>query len=317
MSEYPDILKRMEFALVNFHLEFVEACRFDMAASMRLRRDLRAALGRALSASEEGAQGGLFRDLFDPPLPSDPLALKRYQRPGPPFALLPRAADWKDYRQGESLAIRCSFWGKGILLLELFGRVLEALGPRGLHMGQGPFRLAGIDALDASGSPSVIWRPGDDLRGLAPPFQDAGWWVDTALGEASGLVVQMLTPARLISRGRPVFKAGFQAMFPFILRRVTSMAYTHCGLELVHDPRILFESSDLVVQRGNRLRWQDWRQLEGEERIQDLGGLMGDLELEGEALCDVAWILSLGSLMNIGKGAAYGAGRFNLWRKTG
>jgi hypothetical protein len=45
---------------------------------------------------------------------------------------------------------------------------------------------------------------------------------------------------------------------------------------------------------------------------QDLGGIIGSVRLEGETLQSVFGILRVGSLMNVGKGAAFGAGCFRL-----
>ncbi len=312
MADIPDLLKHVEFSLVSFRLEFLEPCRYDMPAALRLRRDLRAAAGFAMTTRNGGGDDQLFRSLFDPPLPADPLALRRYQRPGPPFAFLPRPANWGDYEAGDCLDLEFSFWGKGIQQLAGFARVLAALGRAGLHMGQGPFELIGIGATDPAGTFCPLWIPGEDPDALAPPIQDACWWLETVLAEPKEVVLEFMTPARLISRGRPLFRGNFTNIFPFILRRISSVAYAHCGIELTSDPKLLLDFCRKIEEIDNRLEWTDWRQLEGEVNAQELGGLMGSVKIGGDKLGELAWILQLGSLMNLGKGAAFGAGNYRL-----
>jgi hypothetical protein len=74
----------------------------------------------------------------------------------------------------------------------------------------------------------------------------------------------------------------------------------------------LLATADGVHEVQNALRWQDWRTLEGGVAAQELGGIIGSVRLEGENLQSLFGILRVGSLMNVGKGAAFGAGCFRL-----
>jgi hypothetical protein len=46
--------------------------------------------------------------------------------------------------------------------------------------------------------------------------------------------------------------------------------------------------------------------------LTELGGICGQLRLKGQLPDDLIDLLRLGSLMNIGKGAAYGAGSYRF-----
>jgi hypothetical protein len=297
----------IEFALLHFHLEFQERFRLSLAELLRLRRELLMAAGQTLGdrTSER------FQALFDPPLPDDPVALRRFQRPSPPFALLPHPDPERDFDGGDRLEITVSFWGRGVHLVGDFARVLQALGKIGFHRGQGTFELVAIEAEDSSGNRVTIWREQEGFHLLTPPINEVGWWLNR-VAEPATVVLEFLTPARLLSQGRPLFKLNFRRLFPFILRRVTSMLYTHCGREVVDEPGRLLAAADGVYEVQNALCWQDWRTLEGVGAAQDLGGIIGSVRLEGETLQSVLGILRVGSLMNVGKGAAFGAGCFRL-----
>jgi hypothetical protein len=297
----------IEFALLHFHLEFQERFRLNVAELLRLRRELLVAAGETLG----GNSSERYKSLFDPPLPTDPVALRRFQRPSPPFAFLLHPEPGRNFDAGDRFEISVSFWGRGVHSVSDFARVLQALGKRGIYRGQGPCELVTIEADDASGNRVTIWREREGFHLLAPPVNEISWWLKS-VADPTAVDLEFLTPARLLSQGRPLFRLDFRRLFPFILRRVTSMLYTHCGREVVDDPGWLLSAADRVHEVRNTFSWQDWRTLEGEGQTQDLGGIMGSVRLEGENLQRLIWVLRLGSLMNVGKGAAFGAGVFRL-----
>ena len=91
------------------------------------------------------------------------------------------------------------------------------------------------------------------------------------------------------------------------------MLYAHCHFELVDDPARVLELAEQVDMLENHLEWQDWRQLGSDPQTQQpLGGLMGTVRLQGTALVDLLPVLELGTLMNLGKNAAYGAGLLSI-----
>lgn len=307
MTESFALSPHVEFSLIHFHLEFQESYWLTLEALLRLRRDLQSAARQVLG--ERGEEG--FVALFDPPLPVDPFALRRFQRPGPPFVIIPDVEQQGDYDAGDRFVLRVTFWGEGIRLLGDFARVLQGLGRLGLHRGEGLFELVAVDSEDSAGNRSPLWQEGKAMLELAPTVIDLRWWLN-GFSEASSVVLEFLTPARLLSQGRPLFKIDFRRLFPFILRRVGSMLYAHCGAEVIDDPESLLAAAALTDEMENRLRWQDWRTLVGPEQAQDLGGVIGSVRLGGEGLSEVLQILRAGTLLNVGKGASFGTGSFRL-----
>lgn len=304
MTDSFALSSQVEFSLIHFHLEFQEPYRLTLEALLRLRRNLQSAARQILG--EEG-----YVALFESPLPADPFALRRIQRPGPPFAIIPDTKQEGDYDTGERFLLRATFWGKGIRFLSDFAKVLQGLGKLGLHRGEGLFELVAIDSEDSTGNHYPIWQEGKSLFDLSPTINDLRWWLQ-GFSESASVVLEFLTPARLMSKGRPLFRTDFRGLFPFILRRVGSMLYAHCGSEAIRDPGALLASAALTHELENRLRWQDWRTLVGPEQTQELGGVVGSIRLGGEGLPEVLPILRIGTLLNVGKGAAFGTGSFSL-----
>lgn len=300
------LLRHLEFSRLVFCCEFQEAYTLSLEAFLRLRRNLM----HAASLLGEG-EGGV-KLLFKPAPPSDPVARRRVQKPAPPFAVIPPPTLPLKLDAGDTLELRVVFVGAGIQLAPMWASVLQALGKAGFHRGEGVFELEAVKSIDASGAQGTIWLAGTPLEELTPVIQDAGWYLESCSLAPNGVILEFLTPARLLSRGRPLFRADFSSLFPFILRRVTSMAYAHGGLDLLRDPAPVVEGASGLECGRNTLEWSDWRSLEGDAGSHDLGGLTGRVEVAGAALSDIFWILQLAQLLNLGRGAPYGAGHFRL-----
>lgn len=302
----------VEFAVLHFHFECARDTTLTLQGLLQLRRELHRT-ARALFALEgnEASAQTQFQALFDPPLAIDPVAQRRYQRPGPPFVLAIDPAAARDYQAGSTWELKVVFWGQGGQLAGDFARVLQALARAGFGPGIEGGELVAIETEDASGERCQIWQEGQPLQRLTPIYCELDWRLAN-WPQGADWRLEFLTPARLLSSGRPLFRPDFAKMFPFILRRVTSMCHAHCGQELLADPGPLLQAAPRVEQREKTLLWTDWRSLDRGTELFDLGGLMGGVTLSGEALDEVVWVLQVGSLLNLGKGAAFGAGAFQL-----
>jgi hypothetical protein len=311
MIEYPEAISSLEFVCARFVFEFQEPFDLDLERMLRLRRDLRTTAQQVLDATDDGSTA--FTDLFDPPLATDPVALKRFQRPGPAFVLQPDPQQCRRLDCGDSMDLRVIFWGKGMTRLSHFARVLQMLGHKGLHSGEGHFELIEIFAENAAEEDVELWSFGQPLDALTPPLIPLAWHLDRKIGEDYSLLLEFVTPARLISHGRPLFTPAFDQLFPFVLRRVSSMIHAQFGVEFVDDPQRYKEISRTQVHEvENSLVWRDWRTLDGCAARHDLGGVSGTLEIAGEGLKEITWILRVGALMNLGKGASFGAGFYRI-----
>lgn len=312
MSRSGSFRQGVEFAILHFRFEFSQSTLLSRQSLLQLRRELHRS-ARHLFALEgnEAAARSQFQALFDPPLALDPVAQRRYQRPGPPLVLAIDPADAGDYHAGDPWTLKVLFWGQGAQYAADFARVLQCSARRGFGPGVESCELVAIESEDASGLRAPLWQEGQPLQRLTPVFCDLDWWL-ADWPQGCDLRLEFQTPARILSAGRPVFRSNLAKLFPFILRRVTSMCHAHCGLDLLDDPAPLLRASNLVAERENTLVWTDWRCLDRGTELFDLGGLMGGLTLTGAAVEELAWVLQVGSLLNLGKGAAFGAGVFQL-----
>ncbi len=307
----PQELERVEYAQVYFHLEIGGYFDLPPFGLLQLRRELQQAL-KILLAEGQVDDPQQARSLLCPELPIDPRLRRLVQKPAPAFVLKPDISRHGLIEPKERLILPVVFVGTGLKQVALFSQLLETLGPLGLYHGSGQFCLDGVEAEDASGLRAMLWTKGDVRRSLMPPISDLYWWSQRQRSGGEQLVLEFSTPLRLLRQNKPVFKPKFSDIFPFLLRRVTALLASHGNLEIAVDPQLLIQQAGQIDVVANQLQWQDWRRLTGQETAQDLGGLLGELHLQGPGLAEILWLLQLGSLFSLGKGASYGAGQYSL-----
>jgi len=302
-------LSRIEFATLRFSLRFEAGFWLSWEAFSSLRRRFR----ELMSCLDPACARLLDEHLFPPPF-TDPEMARRHRRPAPALVLRTAPSDLRLYREKETLVLEVVFLGRGIAAITPFCRLLSELGRRGISDGRGRFELEGAVGLDPSGQeqPVSVF----ELEQPPVPLNDALWYLEGLPDPAFGLKLCFETPARLMQGGKPLFRPDFAGIFPFILRRVTSMIQAHCDIDLIEKPVRLMESASEIRQSRNNLKWEDWRRLQRPGAAMEMGGLCGSLHLEGEALAQLMPVLALGQLLQVGKGAAFGAGRLKLgdWR---
>jgi hypothetical protein len=308
---FPPELHQIDYLRAVFHLQFREDFILGPEIPLRLRRDLQ----RAERYAAERAGGRSSSSLLSPPLPDDPVALRRFQKPGPPFTLHPSLDPAGFYRTGACWRLPVLFFGRGVQQLAPFCDLLMTLGELGLHKCAGRFDVVAIEAESASGHPETIWQKGENLENLQVPINTLGYRLELSAVSGEAVRLTMQTPARLISASRPLFRPTFLQVLPFILRRVTSVLYA-CGTLELADAEGLLQAAGRVQETRSTLAWRDWRTLDGGEERVDLGGIVGSATLSGDGLPDILWLLNIGALCNMGKGATYGAGHYLLSKES-
>ena len=306
----PAELQQVDYAQLYFHLEVDNYFDLPPLGLLQLRRELAQAL-KSLQPTLDPLLTLQLKELLHPSL-ADPLLRKQFKQPAPGFVLAPDPARQGLFQPKERIVLPVLLIGSVLTKFNLLVQLFDQLGRQGLYHGTGQFRLAALESEDATGQRSIFWRAGETWTALQFPVSDLRWWLEMQPQLALQAEIELITPMRLQSRGKPLFQVDFAIFFPFLLRRVTAMLACHAGVEPVVDPAGLIARAGQVKTIVNRLRWTDWRQLNGIERQQDLGGLLGSLQVAGPALPDLAWLLHLGRLLHLGKGAAYGTGRYLL-----
>lgn len=313
--ERPPELAGADCSRIRFYLDFLSPCTLPAGALLRLRRPLRRAAGLAFQADSDGGRERSAR-LFDPSPSFDPVASRKFQKPAPPFVICPSVLAARSLDVGDRLELEVLFVGAGIPSIGDFLACLEVLGQNGLSQGEGRFEVTEAASLGLQGETRLCWR--QTTRGDEAPVPDVHT-LEMLLQEVGSLSpplrLEMMTPARLVSREQVLRSPTFPQLFAFMLRRVTSMLHAHCHVELLQAPQEVEALQALAAQvkvSSAAWEWRDWREMGAGRPIETIGGTVGSLRLAGPEWENLAWVLGLGALFGIGKGAAYGAGRYGL-----
>lgn len=296
-SYLPDI----EFIEISFHYQLETPRILPLFPELLLRSSLH-------QTGLEVLDPDPFERLFTPPLPDDPTALRRYQRPAPPFAFCPQP-DNQISTAVDQRIISCHLFGGGIELLDPLVKTMAGIQPFVFANRQREGQLTTVSAADASGNTVTLWQKGM-TKCIEPPRITAAWRFDT-LPTSTEWCLEFFTPTRLLVKKKPLFRPAFRHILPFILRRVTALCYFCNHIEMTGATELLKLSAGIKEEAGE-WRWHDWRSHPGDGILSELGGGYGQLRLKGDLPDDLIDLLRLGSLMNIGKGAAYGAGAYRL-----
>ena len=307
----PPELQRVEYVKLYFHLEMVTFYNLPKLALLQLRRELQQAL-KTFSTLDDGDFSGSIEKLLKPSRSNDPVVKRLVQMPAPAMIMSPSILRQEEFNSKQMIVLPVIFIGSGIEAISSFVDLLQHLGSRGIYHGCGQFQLSTIEAEDGSGWRSVLDFDGHSFEHLIPPVCNLIWWLERQEHLVGLIKFEIISPMRILKDGKPVFKADFADIFPFILRRVMALLTSHAGVELPLDMEHLIAIAGRIKASENRLKWQDWRTLKGNFEAQNLGGLMGHLCIDGDELPELIWLLQLGTMFNCGKGAAYGAGQFRL-----
>lgn len=296
--DYPDILRQGEFALVRFSLGLHQDGCLTLGELLGLRP-------RLMATRCDGHER--LAELFAPPLSADPSAVRRFQKPAPGCVFIPDPACAGDVYAGDRLLLEGLFLGTAI---QSIGDMLAALQALGRRQGLGAgvrFDVTGAETLGPDGGFRTLWHPRAGDAELVPQLVRLDQWLERSWPARVPVACRFMTPARLVARGRVLRRPRFDQLFPFMLRRVTAMLYCWCGLEPITAPDSLLNAARRVDADWRDIRWVDWREA-GEGAV--VGGLTGTVSLDGSGVDELLWVVLLASLFGVGKGAAFGAGRF-------
>ncbi len=309
IPDWPDALQKVDIVKARFALDFLSPCTVQPANFIKLFRTLRHA-GRQMLDSNDALAVRQWEALFQPALSDDPVARRKFQKPAPALVMTMPVAQKTFIDIGDRLECEVLFIGAGIPLIHVFLSNLIQLGKLGMVFDEGYFEVTEVYSPNNGQPESHAWRQGEPLDSLTCTVQPLAWLVNQDR-VPDRLTISYETPVRLMVDGRPLRKPHFRQVFPFMLRRVTSMLFAHSGIEILDEPSSLLENASRLEESETRLTWTDWRAIAGQQGLV-VGGFTGEMVLSGQAIEQIYWVLAVASLFGIGKGATYGAGRFGL-----
>lgn len=253
----------------------------------------------------------LYRSCIYPYLfetPPDPGVGKLTQYPAAPhpYVLIPDDHGGR-VAAGETLTVDVTLFGHGNRHLPYVIHAMDQAGQRGLSKDRGALALLRVTQADSAGWRS-IYAPGADFAPLpavvpiTPPCP-------------ARLTLHLLTPLRLNSEDRLVSQDRFRFhhLFSNLLRRISLLTAFHTDDPLETDFAGLTRAARALNLNVSRLRWHEWARFSSrQDTLVKMGGLVGEIGLEGAGLEPFWPYLWLGQWTHAGKGAVMGLGRYRI-----
>jgi len=286
---------------------------------------LRGALGYTLREAACSRPGGncpdcfLYRTcaypyLFNTPAPSEDF---RGNKVPAPYIIEPPLERSRLVDPGEEWSFGLILLGRATEYLPYFVVALDLWRKSGIGPARIPVRLARIEALDYTGSPTQLVFSGDDRQPKPPNGFSNGCDLAHQLA-ANGLLhetwarVRFEVMTRLTYRGRLVDTPEFHIVVRALLRRAADILHVHCSVQPRWDFKQLVRASKTVELVRDYTRWYDWERYSRRQRSRmKLGGIWGEADYRGD-LSQFRELLVLGSVMHVGKNATFGLGKISL-----
>lgn len=233
---------------------------------------------------------------------------------------------WRKYGHSDVFRIRLVLVGWAVTVASKLVNALGELGRAGLGRKRGRFVIerivcqqppeqeeqTGFRHSGQNHGTLVYSRETHEWR--QPQMAIPTCWAPQAWEGARSVLVRFCTPARVVSDGRAKSAPSFQELVRALLRRLSSLAYFHCGGPLELDfPRLAAEAGG-VTTAFEDLRWRAQSRFSSRQRQRvQMGGLVGSIVYRAhcaEALAPYLELLAAGTWLHVGKGAVMGLGQF-------
>jgi hypothetical protein len=241
------------------------------------------------------------------------------------------------FKPGDPMSFGLVLVGRAIDFTPYFAVALREMGRTGLGPGRARWRLDRIEDR-APGARRLLYDganederllcfptvqsfslpspPGERTSLHISPLPPAGEGKGEGDGLTSLLTLRFETPTRLRFGGHLTDKPEFHVLLRNLLRRLSALAFYHCGFTLDLDYRGLIQRAELVATRHADLKWADWERYSARQDARmSLGGFVGTATFEGD-LTPFAPFLRLGEILHVGKGTSFGLGKYRLVEAT-
>jgi CRISPR-associated endoribonuclease Cas6 len=258
--------------------------------------------------------------IFDTPIPDDAIRMRKYTRAPHPFILEPPLDTSTSYEHGSSLSFGLTLIGKAIDYLPYFIYTFERLGAdrgigKGMTFGSGRFRVESVCWVDGDGTEKPVYE--GSRKVLSNSFKpltvrDLCSHSDSASRTGRSITVNYLTPTRITFDQQLHVYPEFHVVIRNLLRRLSNLAYFHCGEELRLDFKGFIESAKQVETSDGDIQWRDWERYSARQDTRmKMGGFVGNVQYQGD-LAEFLPLLMLGEKIHVGKGTGFGLGRYEI-----
>ncbi|MRR08036.1 MAG: CRISPR system precrRNA processing endoribonuclease RAMP protein Cas6 [Deltaproteobacteria bacterium] len=249
------------------------------------------------------------RSVFAQKLSSDPVAVKRHQKPPLPFAFSfpvlrtpPNA--------GLTFEVRLALVGTATRFVTEFVAAIKILFAKHAERDELAAVVERVESLGYHDEPSLLYSEGQpaEIEDSLTLLTAEGLCDSRLLNNGTRIRLHLVTPLKIMREGKALRHFSFSIFMRTLMRRVSSLAAHYCDDSLSADFRWLASLCETVVVSNSSIRWVEWG---GGKQGGKLAGLTGEVTVVVVPEEFIPFLL-LGELLNVGKGAAFGLGRYSL-----
>jgi len=256
----------------------------------------------------------VYAAVFEPAPPADSAVLRKNAAIPTPFVIEPPPEARHAYAAGELLNFRLILVGQALGYLPHFLVAFRNLGELGLGEQRGRFRLQQVAAIHPWQDMSETLYADDRLHTLSQlTVTETEVATQAQKLPETPLDIHFLTPTRLQNAGQLVREGPpFAVLVKALLGRISSLAYFHCRTRWETDFRTWIDRAEAVQIEEAATGWDDWGRFSSRQQQHiNMGGLIGHNRYQGQ-LAPYRALLTLGTLLHVGKGTVFGNGKFTV-----
>lgn len=246
-----------------------------------------------------------YSTVFETPPPANSEKMRKYTATPHPFVLqFPKTAS----ASGSIYTLDVILFGHGQRHFPYIVHALQTAGLDGIGGHQQIFSLQKIDDINLQGLKDTIYQNGE-----LKPQQPAGLPTPPTL--PSQIEITFHTPLRIKqdSKNLATREFNFGAFFGNLLRRISMISYFHTDTPLETDFAALTAKARTVQFASQQLKWYDWTRYSSRQQTEmNMGGLIGNVQLDMQGLEDFWPYLWLGQWTHAGKGTSMGMGAYTI-----
>lgn len=306
-----------KLASITFHLEAMDRIElplfkgpFFRSAFGKIFRDIVCIQRHEQCSTCKIAKNCLYLLIFESPQLEDKRIQWRSSHDPHCFLLEPPVDRKKVYYPKDNFRVGLVLIGSGIAYLPYFVLVFEEMGMKGVGSGRGRFFLQKVTSSDIDGEYNIY-------DGTNKLLADKVALITPALlsehinKEIKTITIEFITSARLKHNGTYINQIDFPIFIRALLRRYSWLCALYCE-EVPELPfeAILSDAEKEVELVSSNLAWQQCEYYSFRQRqITKLGGVVGQVVFTGN-LRPFLTLIKLGEYLHIGKGTAFGLGKY-------
>lgn len=249
-------------------------------------------------------QSCAYSYVFETPRPENAGILHRSYAVPHPFIIEPPEDEATSLVPGEKLEFGFTLVGRALDYVPYFLYAFEQMAERGLGPGRRRLLVASVR------QNGQMYYDGSS-KSIVSPLRKHLLRFDLPRNKVESATLTFETPTRIIHRGKMARRLHFHILMRSLLRRIGLLALLHDRPAEI-DHRGLIAASEAVETSDMVLAGYEWRRYSGrQERIVEMEGMTGTVTYEGDLGLFLPY-LQAGEILHVGKGTAFGMGRYRM-----